>query len=378
MTHTCILIPDADDPRAVAVVDSLRHRTNPDLELHAIVNKRAPRKILFSRYCSSHSFDIPKDYVQALYEAVSAVSKSIPIDVILPISETGARFVAAKRDLLHQRFRLPAIPDIQSLELVSNKHSLTEFARNGHVPTPSTVFVKHGSPMDRAILNMSFPVLMKPLTGTDGQGIRRFDSAEDLENELAHPAGQLYQQGGLVQEFLSGSDTDLSVLCKDGEILAYTIQKKIASHDTPFRLGKVIEFINHGEVLLNGSKLLSALNWNGVAHLDFVCRNKDKEPCLIDFNPRYWGTLYGSVLAGVNFPFLHYLTALDGSFSRPEYRHTKYGELSLQELLLKPFLRTAVGGVSLMNESNFAFIYRDPLPFLVSSGRDALTRIFKK
>jgi D-aspartate ligase len=377
VTHKCILIPDGDDPRALAVVRSLRHHTNLKLRLHAIVNKPVSR-IRFSRHCSSHSFDIPQDDVQALHEAVSAISKSIPIDVILPISETGTRFVAAKRDLLHQRFRLPSVPDIQSLELVSNKHSLTEFARNSHVPTPSTVFVKHGSPMDRATLNMSFPVLLKPLAGTDGKGIRRFDSAEDLENELARPADQAYQQGGLVQEFLSGSDTDLSVLCKNGVILAYTIQRKIASHGTPFRLGKVIEFISHEEVLLYGSRLLSALNWNGVAHLDFVCRNRDEEPCLIDFNPRYWGTLYGSVLAGVNFPLLHYLTALDCPFSRPEYRHTKYGELSPQEMLLKPLLRTAVGRVSLMNESNFAFVYRDPLPFLFNSAYYALARMFKK
>lgn len=378
MTHTCILIPDGDDPRAWAVVHSLRHRTNLKLKLHVIVNKRAPLKISLSRYCSSHSFDIPQNDFQALYEAVSAVSNSIPIDVILPISERGVRFVAAKRDLLYERFKLPALPDIQSLEMVSNKHSLNEFARKCHVPTPPTVFVKHGSPMYRAISSLSFPVLMKPLAESGGKGIRRFNSIEDLQDELARPAGRLYQQGCVVQEWLSGSDTDLSVLCRDGEMLAYTIQKKLASYDTPFQRGKVIEFINHEEVLLNGRKLLSALNWNGVAHLDFICRNKDEEPCLIDFNPRYWGTLCGSVLAGVNFPFLHYLTALDGSFSRPEYRLTKYGELSPQEVWLEPFLKTAVGDVSLMNESNFAFIYGDPLPFLLSSAYRALKGVLRK
>jgi D-aspartate ligase len=378
MGHACILIPDGDDPRVLAVVDSLKHRTSVDFRLHTIVNNRRRRKIILSRRCTCHSFDMPQDDVQALYEAVSTVAESTTVDVLLPLAETGARLVAAKRDLLQQRFKLPAVPDLASLELVSNKCSLTEFARRHGVATPATVFVKHGSPMEQAVLNMAFPVLMKPLTGTDGQGISRFDSAQSLKDELARPAGELYQQGGLVQEFLTGSDIDMSVLCQDGEILAYTIQKKLASYDTPFRLGKVIEFIDHEEVLLNGRRLLRALNWSGVAHLDFVCRTKDGDPCLIDFNPRYWGTLCGSVLAGVNFPFLHYLTALGNWFPRPEYRHSKYGELSLQEILLKPFLRSEVGRVSLTHESNFPFVCRDPLPFLATSGRDMLSAIFKK
>jgi len=359
-----ILIPDGEYALALSVVHSLSHRTDLNLQLHAITNKLFDIT-RFSRCCYTHSFKFSQDDVEARYEAVNTVSKKVPIDIIFPVSEVGAGFVAAKRTLLHQNFKIPAVPDAESLELVSNKQSLTEFAHNLQIPTPHTVFLKHGTQMDRAIDTMPFPALMKPLTESDGRGIIHLESIEDLEDELARPVTELYQQGGLIQEFLPGSNIDLSFLSVEGRMLACTIQKKIASYGKPFRMGKVIKFVNHEEVLQHGKKLLAALNWNGIGHLDFVCRENDEIPCLIDFNSRYWGTLNGSTLAGVNFPMLHCLTALDASFPYPAYNHINYAKLNLKELFLKPVLRSEVGRISLLNESNFAFDYKDPLPFLL-------------
>ena len=61
--------------------------------------------------------------------------------------------------------------------------------------------------------------------------------------------------------------------------------------------------------------LLRSLDWHGVCQADFILHAETAEPYLLDVNPRFWGSVFGAVMSGVNFPYLVYRLALDGEVS---------------------------------------------------------------
>ena len=60
--------------------------------------------------------------------------------------------------------------------------------------------------------------------------------------------------------------------------------------------------------------LLNALDWFGVAMVEFKLDPRDGIPKLMEVNPRFWGSLALSIEAGVNFPYLLYRMSLGERF----------------------------------------------------------------
>ena len=65
-----------------------------------------------------------------------------------------------------------------------------------------------------------------------------------------------------------------------------------------------------------GDKLLSSLNWHGVAMVEFKRDAASGQLKLIEINPKFWGSFELSYKAGINFAYLAYLVALRKNHSR--------------------------------------------------------------
>jgi predicted ATP-grasp superfamily ATP-dependent carboligase len=68
--------------------------------------------------------------------------------------------------------------------------------------------------------------------------------------------------------------------------------------------------------------LLKALNWFGVAMVEFKMDPRDGIPKLMEINPRFWGSLSLAVAAGVNFPYLLYRMSRGENFKPVEHYQT--------------------------------------------------------
>jgi hypothetical protein len=125
----------------------------------------------------------------------------------------------------------------------------------------------------------------------------RIDSRADLiAYAAAQPAGDLFPI--LAQDYLPGQDIDLSVLCDDGEIVAWTIQESVPGESRSLR------FLRNQAVLDMGSQLVRAIGFHGIAHFDLRHDERDGSIRFIECNPRFWGSVQYSAWAGVNFPDL--------------------------------------------------------------------------
>jgi predicted ATP-grasp superfamily ATP-dependent carboligase len=350
-----VLIPDGEHDTSFKVMTCLAQV--PKTKIHVVSNREVTRT-RYSRFCES--FRCREDSgEQEWFDEIRSVAEHHDVDVILPGSELGTRFVCGWSDRLRQVAGLPPLPQVSVFDTAVDKGSLADFLREHDLPTPNTV------PAAAALdSELAFPVLIKPKRSYSGIGIQLFQDKRALENFVtAHrDAIDTY----IVQEYVVGADVGCNVLCKQGETLVQTIQKPIVPHPRPFAFSLCIRFIECDKTLQTVSELMSALAWSGVANIDLKYSQARGRVEILDVNPRYWGTLIGSLTAGVNFPYLACLSALNRPWPKIDYRvQSCFMEIgnAIKESLNKV---KGNGGVipDFFRETNLRFILRDPLPFL--------------
>lgn len=192
-----------------------------------------------------------------------------------------------------------------------------------------------------------------------GYGIRVFNTKQDIYN---HFDKNKFTYTNLVQEYIEGYDIDCSVLCKEGNILAFTIQKGNMIGKSEFVPQIGLDFLYEPELYRVVERLMKSLNWSGVAHIDMRYDKNDKQFKVIEINPRFWMSLNASLLAGVNFPYLYCLASMNEKFERPEYEFMKYVNLKglVKMIRLKKSVLLKPGFI--FNNTPLKLVLKDPLP----------------
>jgi len=166
----------------------------------------------------------------------------------------------------------------------------------------------------------------------------------------------------ILQSYIPGIDLCLQVFCKDGKIIAYTLQKSLLNKNNHYGPQKIMEFIKDGEVLDLGQRLVSAMHWDGIACIDLRIDTRDGTNKILEINPRFGQAVLGSLVAGVNFPFIACLDALNMEYHN-QYRTISYAHpIAAGKNLLTRFTGKGTGVRIRLIESGLRFACSDPLP----------------
>ncbi len=247
--------------------------------------------------------------------------------------------------------------------MVLNKWKFACFLAKHKIESPSSILVERKNENDIEMLkDAAFPVLFKPLSDKGGRGIRKFDDYESFLNYWAN--WNDCEGKAIIQEYIQGYDIDCSVLCLNGNITAYTIQRPYHLDKQNYEFSKSIRFLHDPEAFDAAARLMQALKWNGVGHIDMRYCQKRKKIVIIELNVRYWGTLLGSLSAGVNFPHLSLLASQGVSFDRPAYQDRGYFTTG-QWLRYKMHKYPTRDDVHIcLKDTDFKYVLADPLPKL--------------
>jgi len=104
--------------------------------------------------------------------------------------------------------------------------------------------------------------------------------------------------------------------------------------------------------------------------VEFVRDERNQRPKLLEFNPRFWGSLHLAVACGVNFPYLLLSQALGEDFAPvKEYKVGVMGKWlfpgEILRLLSHPKMGTAFKEMlTTVNAEDFIYSRKDPLPLL--------------
>ncbi len=365
-----VLIPDGEHELALRVVRCLAHES--DLEIHVLsTDSSAP--IRWSRHTATfHSHTaraMSPDRVAAIIDTI----KKTGAHIVLPVALPTIRLVAQHYRALSAVAALPPTPQLPLLDTLADKWLLAQLLEREEIPHPKTFGIPP-LPLDpQGFIGKRFPLMVKARARAAGGGIC-------LCRDPGEVARFLSQQSDLseffLQEFVSGPDVDVSVLCREGDILAYTIQRGVVPSHKPFNPPAAIEFIQDAGTLENIQRLVRAVRWSGIAHFDCIHDLKSGETKLLEANPRYWRSLLGSLYAGVNFPYLACLASEGREFARPTYRSIRYARPSTALRMLVRRWPMRATPQWRIRDSGLREVFQDPLPDLAIQAARLTGKLF--
>jgi carbamoyl-phosphate synthase large subunit len=163
---------------------------------------------------------------------------------------------------------------------------------------------------------ISFPVFVKPRTGSGSVGARKISFMEELVDAFEK------DKGLIVQEYMGDAldlDADVYVDTISHEVVSVFTKKKLetkiggASKTVSFKEEKLVEFL---------VEALKHFSFNGPMDVDIFCRNG--KYYLSEINPRFGGAYLHAYGAGVDFIKLSQ-NNVKGIVNKPEFMQYEEG-----------------------------------------------------
>ena len=201
-------------------------------------------------------------------------------DVLLPIHEQGFLF-ARVRERLVDRVGL-ALPDFDSYRTAHSKAGFSRLLDRLGLPQPTTRIVKSTHELRDA---MAFPCVVKTSVGTASRGVWFVRDDADLERAL-HDLNTSGAFAGevLAQDFVAGTvEKAQAVFCR-GQLIGFHAYRQIAAGAGG---GEAIkQSVTRPLVRAHLATIGEKLAWHGALSVDYILRDGDATPLLIDCNPR--------------------------------------------------------------------------------------------
>lgn len=223
---------------------------------------------------------------------------------VVPTSDSSLQIVCAAYDELSAFCAVGSPPPRIVQRILDKSLTLAAAARIG-VPVPVSVAIERASDLDAALTQLRFPVIAKPVDKSRRTPhqfkTRTFDSAEELRTAFALQPG--FGEGLIFQTFHAGQGVGIELLLSRGELIA-TFQHRRLSENPPSGGVAVVAVSEPVDpTLLDYSvRLLRALEWEGVAMVEFRHDGSTGEIVLMEVNGRFWGSLPLASAAGMDFP----------------------------------------------------------------------------
>lgn len=306
MSHTTqvakILVTDAYRGSAVSIIRSLGKQG-----WHVLATDSKPASPGFrSRYAAEHALypdpeTHPKEFVDTILELVQTKQINLIIPVtdatILPLVQARSQF---------DGLCLLAIPEAETLQIVTDKLKTFDVAQELGIPIPGTRLVNTVDEALEVAANFSWPIVLKPQQSRvyRNQGhIESFQvsyaiNPEDLATRMAEFEGHC---AVLLQEYCKGIGYGVEILMWDGHVLNAFQHKRLREVPITGGASSFRESVPLDKEMYEYSvELLKSIDWVGLAMVEF--KGTDDGPRLMEVNGRVWGSLPLAIYSGVDFP----------------------------------------------------------------------------
>jgi predicted ATP-grasp superfamily ATP-dependent carboligase len=190
------------------------------------------------------------------------------------------------------------------MQIACNKEKTIALARKLGITTPKSY--THTQTIE------DFPIVAK---GVEGTGQVRYISHP---NDLA----SIPSDGVILQEYIPGEACGFFALYNHGNIRAFFMHRRITEYPVTGGPSTKAESIYDPELKEKGLTLLNALNWHGLAMVEFKRDNRNGELTLMEINPKCWGSMDLAIASGVDFPYLAVRMAVEGDVE-PVYKYNE-------------------------------------------------------
>lgn len=304
-----VFVTDGQWRKTLAVVRSLGEK---GIEVTVGENTRLATS-LFSKYATKRViYPSPRTRPAAFLKFLINELKQDSHNVLFPMEEETLLLVAKNKDKFSLLTYL-LIPEYEKIEFARNKKNIIKKALELNIPCPKTWFIEHISEVEEISKEIPYPAVIKPQVSFGSYGIKRARNKEELISKYKE-VHRIYPLP-LIQESIprEGEAFGVSALFnRDSELRAVFVHKRLREYPVTGGPSTLRESVKNPMVQELGLRLLKALNWVGVAMVEFKVDSRDGAPKLMEVNPRFWGSLQLAILSGVDFPYLIYRMAKEG------------------------------------------------------------------
>lgn len=366
-----VLVTDGDYKHTLGVVRSLS-RAGYAVDVIGRWNclcawSRSLSKVAYpeERFCEEHIADFLDFLRDSQY------------DVLLPIGARSVQLASHYRDDIQKCCAVP-IPSAKAIDLCFDKDETGRFALGLDIAVPRTWAFSGWSELEERLSELVFPVVIKDRHEVGkGSPLYAKTAGQLLQGVAVWGRGNSFRDRPfpVIQQYIAGTGVGFFALYQKGVCKRVFMHRRL--RETPPSGGASCCAIGiyEPDLLEAGKKLLDALNWHGVAMVEFKRQKETGHLYLMEINPKFWGSLDIALASGVDFPGLDVRVALgeEVPYSEDYRRDLKFhwpldGEIShfqKNPKALFPIIRDCLDP---RVKSNLSL--RDPLPAIHSMCRE--------
>jgi predicted ATP-grasp superfamily ATP-dependent carboligase len=213
-----------------------------------------------------------------------------------------------------------ALPAAENSAAMLDKRSQYEIARHAGIDCAATVYPETQADVNQAAAEIDYPAFIKP---HEGHIWRRYfgnkgfvvNSSDEMRTRCAEilPTGVKF----MVQSFILGppSNTYSAAFYIDahGNCLGAFTARKLRQFPVDAGVGTLVESVDRPDIADLGLKVCRALQYQGIAEVEFKQDDRDGKLKLIELNPRLWVQASLPPAAGIDFTVIQFLDVLEQS-----------------------------------------------------------------
>ena len=312
-----VLVTDASGNHALAVIRSLGQR---GIRVVAADSSRFTQGG-FSRFCARRAlYPSPVRGIREFQAGLLRMIETIRPAVLMPMTERTLTALASVRHEIESRVTLAPLPSRRALEVAFDKQATVDLAASLGVAVPRTIAIRRLSDLERIRSEIPYPAVIKPRRSENVTADGRVVAGGSVEycfgpESLEEAYLEVHRRAPfpLIQEFIPGEGFGISVLYDRGRIRALFAHRRLRMLRPTGSGSSLRESIEPPQDMVKAARtLLEALEWHGVAMVEFKRDARHGTPTLMEINGRFWNSLPLAVASGVDFPWLLYTLATRG------------------------------------------------------------------
>lgn len=249
------------------------------------------------------------------------ICSSEEIKLILP-SHNETEIIARHRHKFSDHV-VSMIPHESHCKLFNNKSDAYDYVSSIGIPVPTRI--KYIDPNSISELLKSKGIektVIKLLTGNSGKGVFYGKSPNDTEKtvkELIERFKLVPARYPQIEEYVEGEGYGCSVLYNDGKFIANFSHRRLRDKIETGGTSTYRESTHHRGIEVATKTIFDSLGYNGLAMCEFKVCSKTGRFWFIEVNPRMWGSISLAIESGVQFPYLAWLCATEGTAKAISY-----------------------------------------------------------
>lgn len=264
-----------------------------------------------SRFATAKACYTPPTVDAARFvDDVLAIARYHHVGMIMPAVESTLVALDARRELVEEVCTFAA-PATATLDWVIDKSRTLQLAQSVQVPAPVTVIADDIAEALYQATQLTFPLALKPRGNALHRAtphhldfkVKYVRTLDELRQVLEHfrDAGTL----PLIQEYVGGQGICVSALFNGDRAVALLPYARVREVPLTGGVSVLRETLPLDERLRDYTvRLLAALNWRGIAMVEFKYDAQQDRLVLMEINGRFQASTALSLDAGINLPEL--------------------------------------------------------------------------